>query len=128
MHCALLIEDIISRILDEVDVKSRWALARTCRSFTEPALDAVWATRTDAWALGGLMPKDLWTVNGFAGGVDVDEDYPAAYVLVCGRCPMGMTYVLNHAVELYTWRRRCERPRLRGPVHVPCQARARLCY
>jgi hypothetical protein len=83
MHCALLIEDIVSRILDEVDVKSRWALARTCRSFTEPALDAVWATRTDAWALGGLMPKDLWTIGGSPGD---DRGGPAEHVLVRGRC------------------------------------------
>jgi hypothetical protein len=126
MHCALLIEEIVSRILDEADMKSRWALARTCRSFTEPALDAIWATRTDAWALGGLMPKDLWTIDSSPG--DENSGYPAEYVLVRGRCQMGMTYVINHAVELCTWRRRCERPRLRGPVHVPCQARTRLCY
>jgi hypothetical protein len=126
MHCALLIEDIISRILGEVDVKSRWALARTCRSFTEPALDAVWTTRTDAWALGGLMSKDLWTISFSPEGMD--GEYPAEHVLVRGCCQMGMTYVLNHAVALYTRRRRCERARLRRPVHIPCQARARLGY
>jgi hypothetical protein len=64
MHRALLVEDILARVVDELDDCANCALARTCRSFTELALDALWADRVEIspWELAQLMSDELWTV------------------------------------------------------------------
>jgi hypothetical protein len=64
MHRALLVEDILARVVDELDDCDNCALARTCRSFTELALDALWADRVEIkpWELAHLMSEELWTV------------------------------------------------------------------
>jgi hypothetical protein len=64
MHRALLVEDILARVVDELGPYANCALARTCRSFTELALDALWADRVEIlpWELAHLMSDELWTV------------------------------------------------------------------
>jgi hypothetical protein len=54
MHRALSIEEIVAHIANGADTQSKWALARTCRAFTEPALDAVWAIATTPRVLARL--------------------------------------------------------------------------
>jgi hypothetical protein len=64
MHRALLVEDILARVVDELAPCANSALARTCRSFTELALDTLWANRVEIkpWELAHLMSEELWTV------------------------------------------------------------------
>jgi hypothetical protein len=61
MHRALLVEDILARVLNESDIHTNWALARTCHSFTELALDAMWADRgvVKPWGLAQYMSVEL---------------------------------------------------------------------
>ncbi|RDB21614.1 hypothetical protein Hypma_011192 [Hypsizygus marmoreus] len=65
MHLALYINEIISLICDnlkapDVDTVSLGRLARTCRVFTEPALDALWEMQESLGPLTQVMPPDLW--------------------------------------------------------------------
>jgi hypothetical protein len=90
MHQALLVEDILVRVMDELDFHAIGALARTCRSFTELALDVLWTDRADAswidwgeifpWELANLMSDDLWTVH--ESPVEEGAMYTTLYVLV----------------------------------------------
>jgi hypothetical protein len=65
MHRALLLEDVLARVVDESGPDANYALARTCRSFTDLALDGLWADQgeVDPWQLAGLMPIELCTVS-----------------------------------------------------------------
>ncbi|KAJ3003601.1 hypothetical protein NUW54_g5212 [Trametes sanguinea] len=77
MHRALLLPDIFSRILDFVEVeipdtfyaaycKGRWKngsfarLARTCRTFLEPSLNALWKHQFTLAPLVKTLPEDAW--------------------------------------------------------------------
>jgi hypothetical protein len=66
MHRALLIEEVVFAIINDLDFRyGRGAvvtLARTCRAFSEPALNVIWA-RPSLWCLAQLMPRDIWAVN-----------------------------------------------------------------
>jgi hypothetical protein len=82
MHRALLIEDILARVVDELNPSDNYALARTCHSFIDLALDAVWAYRveTSPWELAHLMSDELWTVH--ESPVEEGAKYTMLYVLV----------------------------------------------
>ncbi|OSC98807.1 hypothetical protein PYCCODRAFT_916029 [Trametes coccinea BRFM310] len=77
MHDCLLLPDIFQRILDfvEVEVPDRFyashnqdhwkngslaRLARTCRVFHEPALNALWKHQTTLAPLVRTLPEDAW--------------------------------------------------------------------
>jgi hypothetical protein len=64
MHRALLVEDVLARVVDELDPYDNYTLARTCHFFTELALDTAWADRAEIlpWELAHLMSDELWTV------------------------------------------------------------------
>ncbi|KAH7925147.1 hypothetical protein BV22DRAFT_1129254 [Leucogyrophana mollusca] len=75
MHRALLISDIILDIvqcctitdhrgLDIADGESLARLARTCRFFQEPALDALWAELESIHPLIRCLPGDVWMRRG----------------------------------------------------------------
>jgi hypothetical protein len=61
MHRALLVEEILARVVDESDIYANLVLARTCHSFTELALDAMWADRgtVELWGLAQYMSDEL---------------------------------------------------------------------
>jgi hypothetical protein len=90
MHRALLVEDILVRVMNKLSFHAVGALARTCRSFTELALDVLWADRAEAlwidrgeifpWELAHLMSDDLWTVH--ESPVEEGAMYTTLYVLV----------------------------------------------
>jgi hypothetical protein len=82
MHRALLVEDILARVVDELGPYANCALARTCRSFTELALDALWADRREIlpWELAHLMSDELWTV--YESPAEEGAEYTTLYVLV----------------------------------------------
>jgi hypothetical protein len=82
MHRALLVEDILARVVDELGPYANCALARTCRSFTELALDALWADRVEIlpWELAHLMTDELWTVH--ESPVEEGAEYMTLEVLV----------------------------------------------
>jgi hypothetical protein len=82
MHRALLVEDILARVVDELGPYANCALARTCRSFTELALDALWADRVEIlpWGLAHLMSDELWTV--YESPVEEGAEYMTLEVLV----------------------------------------------
>ncbi|KDQ57885.1 hypothetical protein JAAARDRAFT_206673 [Jaapia argillacea MUCL 33604] len=64
MHAALLVAEIFRIIVDEaylLDPAHCASLARTCRAFTDIALDALWAYQYNLAPLIMTMPSDLWT-------------------------------------------------------------------
>jgi hypothetical protein len=82
MHRALLVEDILARVVDELDPYDNCTLARTCHFFTELALDAAWADRVEIlpWELAHLMSDELWTVS--ESPAEEGAGYTTLYVLV----------------------------------------------
>jgi hypothetical protein len=82
MHRALLVEDILARVVNELDPYDNCTLARTCHSFTELALDAAWADRVEIlpWELAHLMSDELWTVS--ESPAEEGAGYTTLYVLV----------------------------------------------
>lgn len=60
MHHCLQIQEILERILESVyAAEPLAALARTCLSFSEPALDALWGNHGSLETLICLMHPDL---------------------------------------------------------------------
>ena len=56
----------VAYLIDEFDPTPRptaVALAQTCRSFLEPALNAVWFNLYDILRLLQVMPRDLWRLD-----------------------------------------------------------------
>ncbi|KIK98960.1 hypothetical protein PAXRUDRAFT_823302 [Paxillus rubicundulus Ve08.2h10] len=74
MHNALHIQEILSNVFNRVCTDRggfEWqpnlnpslaALARTCRAFQEPALDALWFQLDDLTPLLKCLTKDVWTL------------------------------------------------------------------
>ncbi|KAH7914045.1 hypothetical protein BJ138DRAFT_1177552 [Hygrophoropsis aurantiaca] len=64
MHPALLIGEIQLCIFNQISEKyTLFALARTCKAFTEAALDVLWRDSDSFVRLIQCMPQDLWTVE-----------------------------------------------------------------
>ncbi|KAH7903708.1 hypothetical protein BJ138DRAFT_1120117 [Hygrophoropsis aurantiaca] len=61
MHQALLVEEIQLPIFNQIlENKTLYALARTCQTFAETALDVLWCDLDCFPRLIQCMPKDLW--------------------------------------------------------------------
>ncbi|KAK7025220.1 hypothetical protein R3P38DRAFT_2953379 [Favolaschia claudopus] len=77
MHAALLLDDVLRQILDLCSKSSLTAVARTCSSWKDPALDGIWCH------LGSLIPL-LNLLPGLVcvGGVhDIDSETPLDFTL-----------------------------------------------
>jgi hypothetical protein len=79
MHPALLLQDVVSTIVDGFDVenpndmKTLLSLSTTSRVLSEAALDIIWAN-VDSWDLAQRMSSSTWTVVQVGGDEDF-EDY-----------------------------------------------------
>jgi hypothetical protein len=86
MHVCLSIPEILDIICNELapsddldgvynhDLASLAALARTSRTFSEPALNAIWCGLPTLVPLLRCMPSDLW------GEMDMEEGDPLEFV------------------------------------------------
>ncbi len=76
MHICLTLPDIHTCIIEmaglkeseknangEIDYRTAYALARTCRAFLEPALDVLWSRQCDLQFLVSCMPDGLWEIR-----------------------------------------------------------------
>jgi hypothetical protein len=61
MHRALHIREVIGAVVDYLDQKSLASLSRTCRAFSEPALDVLWS-RPSLTDLARYMPESSWEI------------------------------------------------------------------
>ncbi|RDB18290.1 hypothetical protein Hypma_000540 [Hypsizygus marmoreus] len=68
------------------DSRSLAHLARTCWSFSDPALDILWRSQPNLWQLIHVMPSDLWvatTENAFPEDeVDEDDDFAVFFQVI----------------------------------------------
>ena len=69
MHPCLCIDEILRLIAREL-VTSEWgatavALACCCKSFEDPALDALWETQREMTQLLKTLPGKLWKSDGY---------------------------------------------------------------
>ena len=65
MHRALLLNELLLQILQvlrEDDIHALAVLARTRRSFSQPALEILWESLDDPSPIIKLFPNDSWTV------------------------------------------------------------------
>jgi hypothetical protein len=63
MHRALCIPEVVAIIVEQMwSMHDIVALARTCRTFTEPALNALWE-EPPLWYLAKTMSENLWTIE-----------------------------------------------------------------
>jgi hypothetical protein len=61
MHHSLVIIDIILIIFSFVRTKRDLAaLAATCKTFRDPALEILWSTLRDFAPLARCLPNDIW--------------------------------------------------------------------
>ncbi|RDB21734.1 hypothetical protein Hypma_010795 [Hypsizygus marmoreus] len=68
MHRCLYISEILSLVCDNVleengytpGLRTLAGVARTCRAFSDPALDLLWRSRSSIAPLIRVMPDDLW--------------------------------------------------------------------
>jgi hypothetical protein len=68
MHRVFYIQEFVEKIMDELDAsggqKDLARLARTCRLFTDPALNRLWASRDNGvWLLTQRMSEDLLAIK-----------------------------------------------------------------
>jgi hypothetical protein len=90
MHRVFYIQEFVEKIMDELDVsggqKDLARLARTCRLFTEPALNRLWASPDDGvWLLTQRMSEDLLTINMVNRSGWLSEQTVCVYSLrICG--------------------------------------------
>ncbi|KAJ7658620.1 hypothetical protein DFH06DRAFT_1327196 [Mycena polygramma] len=70
MHDCLRIAQVVDMTCSQLavssdrrDQRALAALARTCTTFKDPALDYLWKSATLAQLLTSCMPSDLWTVD-----------------------------------------------------------------
>lgn len=73
MHRCLWISEIVVNIAEEVLLDEEWEvpaswdtlakLARTCRMFSEPSLNALWRFQSSLMPLLRTMPDDLWNMD-----------------------------------------------------------------
>ncbi|KAF8554790.1 hypothetical protein OG21DRAFT_1508570 [Imleria badia] len=70
MHAALQITKISEVVCEFLDRPTLARLARTCRAFEEPALDALWKVIDDPEPFGSLLPDSMWTLEQEPAGSD----------------------------------------------------------
>ncbi|KAG0697940.1 hypothetical protein DFH29DRAFT_127128 [Suillus ampliporus] len=63
MHPCLRLEEILQEIFRDADYMSLTVLARTCRSFYEPAINVIYSDLPGLEPLIKRLPQDLWSVN-----------------------------------------------------------------
>ena len=69
MHAALQITEISEVIYKFLDRPTLARLARTCRAFEEPALDALWKVVDGIEPVARLLPDSMWVLkNADPGG------------------------------------------------------------
>jgi hypothetical protein len=61
MNHALRLEEIVTEIVSLCDAHSLVTLARTCRAFSEAAMDKIWED-PPIWQLAQLMCRNLWMI------------------------------------------------------------------
>ncbi|KZT72305.1 hypothetical protein DAEQUDRAFT_755160 [Daedalea quercina L-15889] len=77
MHRALAVPELMHQIVDEVDrrqprhMPTLLAVAFTCHTFLEPALDIIWSVQNGFGHLVRCLPKEFWT----------RQDSPSALIL-----------------------------------------------
>lgn len=64
MHPALQLTEISEVVCQFLDRPSLAWLARTCRAFEEPALDALWKVIAGLEPLTRLLPDSMWVFEG----------------------------------------------------------------
>ncbi|KAG5643531.1 hypothetical protein DXG03_000723 [Asterophora parasitica] len=70
MHHCLTIQEIVANIIFEIPEtfgpldRTLAGLARTCRAFSEPALDALWCSQPNLFNLLKYLPADSYEANG----------------------------------------------------------------
>jgi hypothetical protein len=92
MHSALSIEDIVFLIVHELDPgcerdhSALVALACTCRTLSEAALDVIWE-EPSLWRLAKQMDARIWEVNIVRGRTDIGaimfNDFWRILVTIC---------------------------------------------
>ena len=64
MHRCLCVDEIVRLVAHELvaagGLETAAALARCCKSFEDPALDASWATQSEILPLLKILPEDVW--------------------------------------------------------------------
>ena len=64
MHACLKVDEIVRLVVHELIASERKAtaagLARCCKSFEDPTLDALWATLDRLLPLFKTFPEDVW--------------------------------------------------------------------
>lgn len=63
MHACLYLEEILQEIFNQADYRSLVILARTCRFFYEPALNAIYSDLQGIEPLIRCLPQDLWSMS-----------------------------------------------------------------
>ncbi|KZT10737.1 uncharacterized protein LAESUDRAFT_347041 [Laetiporus sulphureus 93-53] len=65
MHHVLLLNELLLQLLQvlcEDDLRALAVLARTCLSFSQPALEILWESLDNPSPVVQLFPDDSWTV------------------------------------------------------------------
>ena len=63
MHEVFSLVDTFRRICELAEEPTRAALARTCKTFHEPAIQALWHTIPDLVPAVMLFPQDAWRID-----------------------------------------------------------------
>jgi hypothetical protein len=87
MHRALHIQEVLGNVICRLRDGDLARLARTCRGFTELALDVLWAHPSyGVWNLAQRMPQVLWKVKQVSiGPRDPQSTLVSSLHILCGR-------------------------------------------
>jgi hypothetical protein len=114
MHRALCIPEVVMAVVQNFamhkydreleDKRVLYALARTCRAFSEPALDCLWAV-PDLCDLALLMSEDIWkiyVVNVSEAAASIRRLVSARHICVYGRSSDSCTQDFSVPREFVT--------------------------
>lgn len=109
MHRALAIQDILSSILDQLsttynrDHRSELAaLARTCRTFKEPALNELWNTLENLSPLVRCIPEASYRAFSESGGIAVRSFHIFCYNAWFSEC---LLFFSGHSTDQHGFSR-----------------------
>lgn len=60
MHAALRLTETLAIVCEFLGSSTLAHLARTCRTFKEPALDVLWKVLPELYPLVNLLPDSTW--------------------------------------------------------------------
>jgi hypothetical protein len=83
MHPCLCVDEMVRLVAHEIVAaeqnETAVALACCCKSFEDPALDALWRTLSNFIGLLKILPGDVWGLGGYKVSITTTTVIPSSF-------------------------------------------------